>query len=57
MNLVGEEQWTIKLPESQNLERVHILTDDAVAYKQRDSIIHASVGKHWHNLSFFLVEF
>jgi hypothetical protein len=43
VNLVGEEQWTIKLPKSQPLERVHILTDEAVAYKQRDSIIHASV--------------
>ena len=41
-----EEQWVIKLPQFQLLERVHLLIE-IVAYTQRYSLIHhARVGKH-----------
>ena len=40
-----EEQWAIKLPRLRPLERIHLLLE-IVECRQRDSILHASVGKH-----------
>ena len=33
MSLVGEEQWALKLPELQPLERVHLISE-AVGFEQ-----------------------